>query len=151
MADLSPIEIARFWSRVRPASDFQCWEWEGRSNSKGYGRHEKGVAHRIAYELVVGPIPDGAILRHKCDNPSCCNPKHLVPGDHKQNAGDMVERRRHLYGQRNPRAKLDETQAKEILRNPDGLRVRDLARKFGVSPATISLIRSGDRWAHLAK
>lgn len=151
MAKLSPIEIAQFWSRVDAGPAFQCWEWKGAKNATGYGRCHGTGAHRVAYELANGEIPDGMLIRHKCDNPMCCNPKHLVPGTHRQNSGDMVARGRHLRGERNPRSKLSEDDAREILRNPERMGVRALAKRFGVSPATVSLIRSGDRWSHLAK
>ncbi len=151
LANMSPIQIARFWSRVKTDQDFHCWEWTGQKSARGYGRYAGHMAHRLAYELVNGPIADGLVMRHKCDNPSCCNPKHLVPGTSKQNAQDAVLRDRSSRGVRNGRSKLSVDQVRHILRNPEHLRVRDLASKFGVSPATVSLIRSGERWSHLAK
>lgn len=151
MAKMSPIEVARFWSRVSSGRDFHCWEWQGAKAPKGYGRCSAGMAHRVAYELVYGPIPEGLVIRHKCDNPRCCNPKHLTPGTTQDNTNDKVERGRHPRGQSASRAKLTEDEALEILRNPDRLRVSDLAQRFNVSKSTVSLIRSGDRWAHLAK
>lgn len=151
MADLSPIEIARFWSRVSPASDFHCWEWQGRRNSGRcpYGTYKGEMAHRVAYELINGPIPDGMILRHKCDNPPCCNPRHLIPGTYVDNRRDAIERGQHATGVRTRRTKLSEEQARYILRNPDKMRMKDLAKMFKVSPASISLIMSGKRWVYL--
>lgn len=151
MATLSPIQLARFWSRIRPAPDFHCWEWQGQKTPNGYGRFGGKMAHRLAHELVNGPIPSGSVVRHKCDNPPCCNPRHLVAGTQAQNMQDMAKRGRHLAGQKNSRAKLTEDQALEILRNPERLGVRQLASKMGVSPSTVSLVRSGKRWAHLAR
>lgn len=73
-----------------------CRIWEGRKRPSGYGligsksRH----VHRFAYELLVGPIPDGLYVLHKCDQPACFNPEHLYVGDHEQNMQDKVDRHR---------------------------------------------------------
>jgi len=73
---------AHFWSRVQiPASVFSCWEWQKTITPKGYGQYrlnEKRVfAHRFAYELSFGSIPDDLELDHLCRNRSCVNPLHL--------------------------------------------------------------------------
>lgn len=79
-----------------------CWEWGGSRNEDGYGvltHLRSGLsnarAHRLMYERFVGPIPDGAEIRHRCDNPPCVNPEHLEPGTHAENMSDMAERGRH--------------------------------------------------------
>lgn len=79
-----------------------CWEWKGKRNDYGYGiftATRLGIAdaraHRVVYEYMVGPIPEGLVLRHACDNPPCVNPDHLEPGTHAANMRDMVERERH--------------------------------------------------------
>jgi len=71
-----------------------CWEWK-RGKSSGYGRVRVGGkrgqvyrAHRLAYELVNGPIPDGAVVMHACDNPPCINPAHLIVGTQGENIAD---------------------------------------------------------------
>jgi len=79
-----------FWERVdKSAGPDGCWEWDGRKNIGGYGMvHWKGkrpVVHRVAYELLVGPIPDGLTLDHLCRNPGCCNPAHLEPVTMREN------------------------------------------------------------------
>lgn len=150
LANLTPIELARFWSRIQSAPDFHCWEWQGRKAPAGYGRFGAMMAHRVAYELIKGPIPEGLLIRHKCDNPPCCNPRHLIIGTHKQNTQDAVERGRHAVGARSGMAKLSEDQARYILRNAEKKTVRQLAAMFGVAPSTVSMVRSGQRWAHLA-
>lgn len=79
----SPTE--RFWAKVDKSGD--CWIWTGYLTPRGYGTYTFGSGpnamwastHRLAYELLVGPIPDGLELDHLCRNPPCCNPAHLEP------------------------------------------------------------------------
>lgn len=81
----SPAE--RFWKSIDRTGE--CWAWTGTIYPNGYGSHSiKGrsnLAHRFAYSLIVGPIPEGAHLDHICHNKSCVNPAHLRPVTHKQN------------------------------------------------------------------
>lgn len=72
----------RFWSKVsKPDGDAGCWEWAGALNSRGYGQWGVlGVSkstHRLAYQAIVGPIPDGMVIDHLCRVRRCCNPAHL--------------------------------------------------------------------------
>ena len=71
----------RFWHYVRTTD--ACWIWTGELNETGYGRLFNGrkrvFAHRFAYELLVGPIPDSLPLDHLCRVPACVNPAHLEP------------------------------------------------------------------------
>lgn len=81
----------RFWTRVDKSSPDGCWNWTG-AKSSGYGSFQaKGThpAHRYAYQLLVGPIPEGLILDHKCRNRSCVNPDHLHPVTYQQNAENL--------------------------------------------------------------
>jgi hypothetical protein len=59
----------------------ECWEWAGSRNKDGYGKFSVRDAfaqpHRVAYEMFIGPIPDGLEIDHTCNNPPCCNPHHL--------------------------------------------------------------------------
>lgn len=80
-----------------------CWEWRGSRNYYGYGTfsahrlgHVKSRAHRVVYEHIVGPIPEGKVLLHSCDNPPCVNPEHLRPGTRPENSADMVAKDRRL-------------------------------------------------------
>lgn len=162
MDNLSPITVARFWSKVDVMPSTQdCWEWQGCRKAKGYGRfripgsrrHTEN-AHRIAYSLVNGKIPTGLLIRHKCDNPRCCNPAHLETGTIADNSRDMVERGlSHLMGssspgESNPASKLTESQVTEIReRIAAGATNVAIAKAFGVHHATISCIRLGKTWA----
>ena len=77
-----------FWAQVQPTGF--CWLWTGRTHD-GYGRYSGGSSHRIAYELLVGPIPDGLELDHLCRVTQCVNPDHLEPVTREENI-----RRRYL-------------------------------------------------------
>lgn len=88
VALLSPESEARFWRKVDKTG--VCWEWTGWRDSDGYGKFGgrrllTNRAHRLAYELVVGPIPDDLPLDHLCRNPGCVNPAHLEPVTHREN------------------------------------------------------------------
>lgn len=78
-----------------------CWEWRGKKNDSGYGlinaprlALESPRVHRLMWAMHNGPIPEGAVVRHRCDNPPCVNPDHLEIGTHDQNMQDMVDRKR---------------------------------------------------------
>jgi excisionase family DNA binding protein len=76
----------------------ECWEWKGHRGSNGYGvAYCQGLqmrAHRVAYMLAKGDIPEGLIILHKCDNPPCCNPAHLRLGTFLDNAEDAINKGR---------------------------------------------------------
>jgi hypothetical protein len=95
-------QAAYFWSQIdRSGGPDACWPWRGRADSDGYGqvfRFRK--AHRVAYELAVGPIPDGHGVLHRCDNPPCCNPKDLFTGTQAVNSADMIAKGRARFGGR---------------------------------------------------
>ncbi len=94
----------RFWRRVARPSDAPnvCWEWQGGSTIGGYGNFGTGeciyLAHRVAYELAVGPIPPGLLVMHSCDNPRCCRPSHLSVGTYADNTADMMAKGRGSKG-----------------------------------------------------
>jgi HNH endonuclease len=79
--------LIRFWSKVDTSG--ACWLWTGQKTRLGYGyvkwRQRSMLPHRVAYQLLVGPIPDGLELDHLCRNRLCVNPNHLEPVDHRSN------------------------------------------------------------------
>lgn len=94
----------RFWRHVRKTDD--CWLWLG---GPGYGRLRTGGKgtplvgpHRLAWELAYGPVPDGLIVCHRCDNPRCVRPDHLFVGTHGDNARDRERKGRGRRGRRPP-------------------------------------------------
>jgi hypothetical protein len=142
---------ARFWTKVDKGGD--CWEWTGARHPQGYGliRTMTGMnrAHRVSYEISNGAIPTGLMVRHKCDNPSCVNPEHLAIGTALDNVHDRVARGRSAdrRGERHPLAKLNSVSVEHIRASP--LPGKSLAEIFGVSQASVSLIRSNKRWSRL--
>lgn len=82
---------ARFWANVNKEcyeSQYNltlCWEWTGTLDKDGYGMHSRGLAHRVAWMLLRGEIPEGLELDHLCRNRSCVNPDHLEPVTHQEN------------------------------------------------------------------
>lgn len=91
---LHPSRHSHFWSLFKKQSHGLCWLWQGkvvrskREAGSGYGTYAGEKIHRLAYYLSHGPIPAGMVVRHKCDNSICGNPKHLVLGTHRDNMRD---------------------------------------------------------------
>lgn len=88
MSKYTPDVITRFESKICRTET--CWIWQANTSPKGYGLFQlatrKGVqAHRLSYEIHVGPVPKGMVLDHTCHNPACVNPEHLRPVTNKQN------------------------------------------------------------------
>ena len=90
----------RFWRQVNKSET--CWNWTGSLGTRGYGAllvdGATLLAHRYSYTLHVGPIPEGMIVRHSCDNPRCVNPDHLLLGIQMDNHADKIERGRFVSG-----------------------------------------------------
>lgn len=130
-----------FWDRVDKTPTTGCWHWTGNITPTGYGRMSQIPVHRYSYELHNGPVPKGLVVRHKCDNPRCCNPTHLETGTRADNNRD-----RHQRG-RSKSDKLTDAQAYDIKYN---LRARDAIIKYSfVSETTITRIRTGKIWKHI--
>src|SRR5690349_955039 len=88
----------RLWPRLVTTAT-GCREWTGSRNDHGYGQLRVNgrlvKAHRFAWELANGPIPQGSDVMHGCDNPPCCNPEHLSLGGASENGQDMAQKGRH--------------------------------------------------------
>lgn len=127
-----------------------CWVWTGTKNYFGYGvfsvGEKKQMAHRVSYEHFKGPIPEGMVVMHSCDNPSCVNPEHLSVGSKTDNNRDAVKKNRHAHGEKNGHAKLTVEQVRMIKESAYTCTQAELAKSLGVHQSAISKIRAGKRW-----
>lgn len=130
-----------------------CWEYRGApSGPEGYRRiqilgHTYPV-HRAAYMVWVGTIPEGEVVRHKCDNPPCINPEHLEPGTQSQNMQDRFDRGRDNTprGEKHYSVKLQNSDIEHIRTLASmGIINAELARTYNVNPATISRLVNNKR------
>jgi hypothetical protein len=150
-----PPEV-RLWARVT-LSDAPdgCSEWTGSRDVNGYGRvgykQVPVLAHRLAWELANGPIPDGLYVLHRCDNPPCVRLDHLSLGTQQDNMRDTVVRGRHVQGDRVGTAKLTEADVVAILQRyaDGGVTQKALGAEFGVRQSQIQAIVNGRAWKHL--
>jgi len=107
-------------------------------------------AHRVAYELVNGPIPNGMFVLHSCDNPKCVNHHHLSIGTCAENQRDMQRKGRSTVGDRHPRRVLDSRSVVAIREKAaSGSALRDLAVEYGVHAGTIGALVRRETWRHL--
>ena len=136
-----------FWSQV--AIGRECWIWVGTRFRNGYGRTGDGRgAHRVAYELTVGKIPDGAVAMHKCDNPPCVRPDHLQLGTALLNSEDMRAKGRGLRGTQHKVARLNETAVREIRLSYElGEGIATIARRYDVAEQTVRWVIRGRTWS----
>ena len=146
----------RFRAKYVVDNESGCWVWTASLAGRGYGQikipgtRKQDYAHRVAYRLFVGQIPDGLNVLHRCDNPRCVNPQHLFTGTKGDNSQDMKSKGRHLYGERNTEHVLFETDVRAIKALlAAGLPQKYIAEKFGVHQMTISRINQKKRWAHV--
>lgn len=152
-----PVE-PRFWKRVRTAGPADCWQWLGgtTNHTRGiqfrYGRLRVGgryaLAHRISYGLANGPIPEGLIVMHACDNPLCVNPAHLVAGTQQDNMQDCLQKGR--WGHTGNPVKLTDAMILAMRQEyvPRRMTYRMLGRKYGVCKFTaFNAVRGYERFA----
>lgn len=150
--ELSEFDRNRFWANVRFGEVDECWEWADRVNVRGYGRFwldgKEYYAHRVAYFLEFGPIPNGKGVLHSCDNTSCENPHHLFSGTQKENMHDMISKGRASF-----------PPGSGVLTKEDVLKIRErcfygeaqvsVAKDFGIRQPTVSDIILRKAWAHV--
>lgn len=157
MTDTTPQDImatARFWSKVRVGRPGVCWPWQEKSrNEFGYGIFRApgdiGLvkAHRFAWMQANGHLHPDVVIRHKCDNPPCCNPAHLLAGTQQDNISDIHERKRRNYNVRMTPSLLREVKS----RVRAGETQTSVAKDLGFTQAYISLLLSENRGAAIRK
>ena len=144
---------------VEIKGDDDCWIANGIAcNKKGWhisfkSYRKKWLAHRAAWVVANGEIPDGLCVCHKCDNPKCCNPRHLFLGTRSDNAKDMWQKNRGSVGcqklkgikrgqsQHRSLDKTDVVKVFELYKN--GLSQKDIAIQFSISDVSVSNILIG--------
>ncbi len=129
-----------------------CWEWQGLRNKKGYGisssRELTGqFLHRHSFELFCEPIEPGNIVRHRCDNPPCWNPAHLVQGTYSDNLTDAIARKRKPVGSQMYNAKLTEAEVLAIRASAEPNKI--IADRYGIAAPNVSSIRLRKIWKHV--
>lgn len=146
----------RFWEKVDTSGE--CWEWTANRYSAGYGQFSASsghpsLAHRIAWELTNGSIPDGMHVCHNCpggDNPACVNPAHLFLGTAADNSADMVRKARSARGEGHPSVRLTETDVRRIRAlSANGVPFVAIAVQFGVGHTTILNVAHRRTWRHI--
>lgn len=144
---------AHFWERVNISSG--CWEWTAGHNTLGYGvawspkAGRAMLAHRVAWELTRGAIPDGALALHRCDNPACVNPAHLFLGTDGDNMRDAAAKNRLNHGGEhngNHTATVDQVQAIREMYSRGNVTLIQLAKRFGMSKPGIHHIVRRNVW-----
>lgn len=140
-----------------------CWIWGGAIAGDGYGKLKRQGktlrAHRFFYSKLVGPIPAGLVVCHRCDTPLCVNPAHLFIGTHLDNERDKDRKGRRSQspsishpqclprGSRHHKAKLTDVAVAEIRGSTTATRL--LAERYGVSMSAIQRVRKGTTWGHI--
>lgn len=160
-----------------PVTETGCYIWLGDTGRYHYGfeygrfklNGKRILAHRAAYILAHGEIPDEMSICHHCDTPLCVNPAHLFAGTQRDNIADMHAKGRYVsrrgipnkhpsirrgmpinVGEENPRSKLTKQDVRFIKKFKDEFLQRELAEMFGVSEPTISDIWRGATWKHVS-
>lgn len=147
-----------FWKRVHHDAEDRCWYWAGGHKEAGYGTYyangRSNAAHRVAYALHAGALAPGMTVRHKCDNPPCVNPNHLVAGTQTQNVQDRDERSRRQAprGVRNGHSKVNDDRVREIVTAVAlGESQVAVARRLGIEKSTVGKIVRGQSWVHVER
>ena len=150
-------DLARFMQMVLPGmAHSDCWGWAGNRPDGRYGHFsingQSVKAHRWIYELLHGPIPDGMVLRHRCDIPECVNPMHLEAGTSAQNTADIIERGRwpDRKGDRHPMAALSKDKVLKIRAlASQGYTQKRIAEMYEISSQHVGKIVRRESWGHV--
>jgi len=148
----------KLWDKVDKTPS--CWVWTAYRNAGGYGLVGRGgksyLAHRMAYEELVGPIPAGLCVLHRCDNPACIRPDHLFLGSRGDNNRDRDRKGRNRMqvagrwttrGSDNLRSVLDEEKIRLIRASTKS--VKEIAEEFGIGKTTVFDVRNRNTWKHI--
>lgn len=151
----------RFWEKVDIKGPDDCWLWKASFARYGYGqfmlkRNKLKKSHRLAWELSIGPVPDGFSLLHKCDTPACCNPRHLFLGTQIDNMRDCKQKGRIGFlsqpGEINGNHKYTAAQIEKVyLLLEKKVKGSEISQLTGVSQGVVSLIKHHKTWRHITE
>lgn len=162
--------LERLHSRIARGEPGACWPFTGKCDADGYGliswKRRSRRATRVLWESLHGSIAPGLVVRHRCDQPGCCNPAHLQLGTPSENVGDAVKRGRMARGDRSPRRRYPErfplgeqvttsrldaakVYAMRAAHVAGEANYRQLALRYGVSPPAARKAVLGLSWRHL--
>lgn len=134
--------MKRFWSKVDIKGPDECWTWTANTHRQGYGffkftKAQNRLAHRVAYELAYGvPLVPAQKILHKCDNPCCVNPVHLMLGTQRDNVLDMIAK-----GRDRRVSKITDEQVTAI--RLDARTQQAIADDYGIHYSEVSRIKRG--------
>lgn len=143
-------------SNISPEPNTGCWLWAGPfMKETGYGRvgfdNREILAHRLSFEVHVGPVSADLMVCHTCDVPLCVNPQHLFLGTCKDNMMDAASKQRTTLGERNAMARLSADEVVQIrAARSAGRSLRDIGDEFNVSEANVRAIAKRETWRHIA-
>lgn len=135
-----------FWANVAIGTPDACWPWLGRLSNSGHPHYRgNSVGHKLAFEAVNGPVPEGLEVCHNCGNAACCNPAHMRADTHKSNMADVGLNRRGK-----PARVLNEALVllARVLKAA-GRTIVSLAAEFGVRADTLGKAVAGKTWRHV--
>lgn len=142
--------IERLRKRLKPSPN-GCLEWQGYTSHSGYGRISRGsksqgaeCVHRAVFEDEVGLIPEGMRVLHTCDNPPCCNSKHLFLGTDADNMADKKAKGRQARGEGHGMSKLTWGQVHAI--RSDDRALQEIGADHGIGKGHVSQIKRGLIW-----
>lgn len=147
-----PVDVFKFIDMPTDGNPKPCWPWlagTGGKDGRGYfsAKGVKWLSYRLVYTLIHGVIPDGQMVRHKCDNKLCCNPYHLELGSQSDNENDKYDRDRYGFPVAVVKRIMDLKQGEVKLTNPAISAI--IENEFGliVSARRVSDIATGKRRA----
>lgn len=143
----------RFWHFVEKGPADECWCWQGQLDKDGYGKISDGErpvgAHRVSFKMHNPDISiDGLMVRHKCNNPPCVNPAHLLPGTNLDNMVDRLVAGHYATNEAHSNTKFS-NEVVAAVRAATGTH-DEVARRFGMSTSQAGNIRRGQQRPEVA-